>query len=102
MLNRWKSDIYREIEMVHKRTKCHNSSYKNKETIKNTLQKQKAYKYPCNVLNEKQKVEFRKYGRDMKELLNIFNTRTAVTSLCMHLLSAIVVQALYFMLMKYI
>ena len=77
MQNRQKSDIYREIEMVHKRTKHHNCSYKNKETIKNTLQKQKACEYPCNVLNEKQKVEFRKYGRDMKELLNIFNTRIA-------------------------
>ena len=64
MQNRWKSDIYREIEMVHKRTKCHNCSYKYKETIKNTLQKQKAREHLCNVLNEKQKVEFRKYGKE--------------------------------------
>ena len=29
-----KSDMYREIEMVHKRTKCHNSAYKDKENLK--------------------------------------------------------------------
>ena len=38
MQNKWKSDMYCEIKMVHKRTKHHYSAYKDKETIKNTLQ----------------------------------------------------------------
>ena len=77
MQYRRKSDFYREMETVHKRTKHHNCFDKNTETIKNTLQKQRSHENPGNILNEKQKTEIRKYGRDIKELLNIFNTKTA-------------------------
>ena len=69
--------MYKEKEMVKKRTKCYNSLYKDKKTIKNTLQKQITCENPCNILNEKQKADIRKYGKDMKELLDIFNTRTS-------------------------
>ena len=46
--------MYRENEMVQKRTKCQNILYKSKETTQNTLQKQRARQDPYKVLNEKQ------------------------------------------------
>ena len=63
--------------MVQKRTKCQNILYKSKETIQNTLEKQRAHQDPYKVLNEKQQAENRKYGSNMTELLKIFNESIA-------------------------
>ena len=77
MQKKWASEMYRGNEMVQKRTKHQNILYKSKETIQNTLQKQRARQDPCKVLNEKQQAENRKYGSNMTELLKIFNESIA-------------------------
>ena len=77
MQKKWASEIYREIEMVQKWIKCQDSQYKSKETIQNTLQKQRACQDPYKVLNEKQQAENRKFESNMTELLKIFNENIA-------------------------
>ena len=52
-----------------KRVRCQETLYKNKETIQNTLQKQRAHQGLDKVLNEKQQAENRKYGSNMREVL---------------------------------
>ena len=69
--------MYRDKKIIKQRTKHYNSLYKDKETIKNTLQNEITHENLCNILNEKQKFEIRKYGKDMKELLDIFNRKTS-------------------------
>ena len=69
--------MYREIKKVQKRTKHQDTQCKSKETIQNTLQKQRACQDPYKVLNEKQHAEKRKYGSNITELLKIFNESIA-------------------------
>ena len=63
--------------MVQKRTKHHNSPFREQETIQNMLQKQKACQDPSKALNEKELANRRKYGCNMTQLLEIFNTSIA-------------------------
>ena len=72
-----KSDLYREKEMVQKRTKHQNVSFKKWETIQNTLHKQKTCQDPSKALNEKEQASRRKYGSNMAQLLHIFNASIA-------------------------
>ena len=67
----------REKEAEWKRIRCQDTLYKSKETIQNTLQRQRAHQDPYKVLNEKQQAENRKYGSNMTELLKIFNENIA-------------------------
>ena len=67
----------REKEAEWKRIRCQDTLYKSKETIQNTLQRQRARQDPYKVLNEKQQAENRKYGSNMTELLKIFNENIA-------------------------
>ena len=100
-----KSNMYRDKKIIKKWTKHYNSLCKDKysnlytedvhqswtpiftvdrqfqvtnvKTNKNTLQNEITHENPCNILNEKQKFEIRKYGTDMKGLLDIFNRKTS-------------------------
>ena len=65
------------MEAEWKRVRHQDTLYKNKETIQNTLQKQRAHQDSYKVLNEKQHAENRKYGSNMTKLLKIFNESIA-------------------------
>ena len=67
----------KEMEAEWKRVRCQDTLYKNKKTIQNALQKQRACQDPYKVLNEKQQADNRKFGSNMTELLKIFNESIA-------------------------
>ena len=66
----------REKEADWNRIRCQDTLYKSKETIQNTLQRQRACQDPYKVLNKKQ-AENSKYGSNMTELLKVFNENIA-------------------------
>ena len=65
------------MEMVRKRKKCQDQLYKVIETNQNKLQKQRARKHSINVSKEKQQTETKKHGKNLTQLLNIFNSSIA-------------------------
>ena len=72
-----RSHMYQKMEMVRKRKKCQDQLYKVIETNQNRLQKQRACKHSINISKGKQQSETKKHGKNLTQLLNIFNSGIA-------------------------